>query len=502
MDFGAEALRRSLGHFALGKVVTGVSAVVLLVVLARVLPKADYALYATLQGLVLVIGAVASFGINQAVLRFLPEMRALGHNRAMYALLWRGIATRCVAIALGFGVCAFALPWIGATLGLQAYQPWVLAYFAVGTVRLVGFFVATAMESLLWPRVSQYALALASLLKLGATLALAVSGSLDFPTLVVVEAVSESLALLGLVTGLRRNQRTDPRRDSGDPDWARRQIGRLRAFGRQNYISNLVSQLSTTAPYRVLAAATLSVENTALMGLVFGLTDLVRRFLPAEMGRFVLRSVLVADASNGTGNEVVTRRLGLNFRANAVLLTLLSSSALAGGSGALATFTAGKYPGVGPLLAAMGVVLLLNLWRMQYDMLASVVERMWWSIRANLGLAVGPAVAWLAAAPAQGWAVVAGAGAGQLAAITIYRAGSKVGGEAQLADMRSLLYFGLNFILAAGTHWALPSASWMARLLVAITGFVFLTAWLKPVRLRELAAFGGRGTASGPDRTP
>lgn len=484
--YDGDAVRRSVGHFALGKLVTAASAIVLLVLLARVLPKGDYAAYVTLQALVLIIGAVTSFGVNQSVLRYLPEMRALGHNKALYGLLWRTIASRVVVIGLGFLLCGLALPWLAQWFGLDAQKAWVQLYFVVGLMRLVGYFVSTAMETLLWPRISQYALALSAGIKLLVVSVLVWQGQLDFPALVIVEACTEAIALCALLGGLRHAQRRDPLRSAGDPTWAVTNRARMRNFGRWNYLTTVLTQLSTSAPYRMLAAAALTAESTAQLGLVLSLGDMLHRFLPARMGLFVLRSVLVARASTGMPAHGVLEQLNLNFRINAALITLFSTCALAAGSGAIATVTAGHYVNTGPLLAAVGGVLMLNLWRMQFDLLASIYERVAWSVLSNSGLIVGLPLAWMAAPQGAAWAILAAWATGQGVAIGVYAIGLRRQGASRLADWRSALFFASNLALVLMLDAVWPAAPWTFKLVVALMGLVSLAFLLRPVRYDDV----------------
>lgn len=496
--YSADAVRRSVGHFAAGKAVTAVSAIVLLVLLARLLPKDDYAAYVTLQALVLIVGAVTSFGVNQSVLRYLPEMRALGHNRALYALLWRTIGTRVLVIGLGFLACAALLPWLARGFGLEARQPWVQLYFAVGLLRLVGYFISTAMETLLWPRISQYALALSAAFKLLAVAGLAWRGQVDFPALVIVEALSEALTLTLLLGGLWRAQQRDPMRAAGDPGWATTHRARMRTYGRWNYGSTVLTQLATSAPYRMMAAATLAAESTALLGLVFSIGDMLHRFLPARMGLFVLRSVLVARASTGTPTAVVLDHLNLNFRVNAALVTGFAATALAAGSGAMATLTAGRYTDTGPLLAAVGGVLMLNLWRMQFDLLTSVYERVAWSVLSNSGLIIGLPIAWWAAPGSGAWAIVAAWGIGQATAVAVYAAGLWRQGASRVADVRSGMFFAANLLMSLGMHQLWPAAGWPLKLGAACGAFVLLAAIIRPLTIADLHRWR---RPPGPERT-
>lgn len=486
MHYSGDAIRRSLGHFLLGKGITAIGAVVLLLALARQLPKADFAIYATLQAMVLVVGALTSFGLNQSTLRYLPEMRAQGQNRAMYALVWRTAALRLGVTAAAFAACAAALPWLAGPLGMAEQVAWVALYLGIGALRLTAQFLSSAMEALLWPKISQYALAAAALLKLVLVVSLALTGRLDLPAVVVLEGLGDALALALLATGLRRRQRVDPQAEAGAPDWALQHRARMRHFGRWNYLTTLMTQLATSSPYRLLAPVLLGADRTALLGLVYSLADLLQRFLPARMARLLLRSVIVGR-QGPTPDPAATRPpLHLSFRLNAVLLAVATACALAAGSGLLAVLTRGTYTGAGPLLAAALLVLLLDVWRMHNDLLAAVHEQVRSALWANAGLATGLLVAVQAAGELGVWALPLGAAIGQLVAIVLYGALLRELGPYRLLSPRALAYFAL----AGGSGMAMSmlpaTVHWGTKLAAVLVACSVLAVLFRPLRWAEL----------------
>lgn len=490
MHYSADAIRRSLGHFVLGKSVTAVSAVVLLLALAHQLPKAEFALYASLQALVLVVGALTSFGLNQSTLRYIPEMRAHGQNAAMYALIWRTARHRLVLCVGAFSLVAITLPWLDERLGPTAHDAWILLYLVVGTVRLTSQFFSSAMESLLWPKISQYALAVAAVIKLMLVLALWRASMLSLPAVVLLELAAELLAFVMLTIGLRRRQKTDPQAAMGDPDWAQTRHARLSRYGRWNYATTLATQLATSAPYRLMAPLVLGPERAAVLALVYGLTDLLQRFLPARMARLLLRSLIVGRQAQAQA-AAQDGPLAMSLRLNLGIVALALACALAAGSGALAMLTGGRYTGVGTLLSMVIVVIGLDVCRSHLDLLASVHERVRASVAANLGLGVGVGSAF---ALAERWGLLAmplGAAIGQLVAISLYLhllrdlSGHRMIAARALAFVMLAALAGAAAQIPEGWHWAM-------RLVLAMLLVAGAAAWTKPFTRADLRRLSGR----------
>src|SRR6185503_3767336 len=101
--YGLPAITQSFLHFLLGKGVSAGAAFIVLIIAIRKLTHAEFAVYTSMNAMVLLIGLVSSFGTNQVMMRFLPELKTRGNIAAMYRLLFRGITVR------GFTFAAVAL---------------------------------------------------------------------------------------------------------------------------------------------------------------------------------------------------------------------------------------------------------------------------------------------------------------------------------------------------------------------------------------------------------
>ena len=98
MHYNLDALRRSLGHFLVGKSVSALSSLLLLVLLARWLSTEDYAVYVSLQALVVIVTYLTSLGINQSLLRYIPELRVANNNLPMYGMVSHAMVGRALTI--------------------------------------------------------------------------------------------------------------------------------------------------------------------------------------------------------------------------------------------------------------------------------------------------------------------------------------------------------------------------------------------------------------------
>ena len=448
MHYSLNNLRHSLRHFFIGKAATAITAMLLLVLLARWLPKEDYAVYISLQALLVIVNYLTSFGVSQSLLRYLPELRVANNNLPMYRMVAISLLMRSLAIGLGFLVVWASLPWLGDWFNLARWLDWVSVYLVVGWLRLSGQFLGRIMETLLWQKQSQYSQAVGSFIRLVAVALAATYGTVDIPTLFVIELASEGLIVMLLALGYVRQWRTDPRRNEGDPDWWRTHRERSRRYALWSYLSSLASVLASSAPYRLIAAKMLLPESVALYGFASGLMDMLNRYTPTRLMQGTLRSILVARyTASGSGGDLIDK-LSLNFRLNALLLALLAALTLCASGPALVWLTEGKYGEADVLLAALIGVLILDVLRAQYELLAEVVERNQWALAGNIILGVGVIAAFFTTPIWGTWGLILAAGMGEALALTVMAAGLKPYGAGRILEGRIVVL--VLALLAAG----------------------------------------------------
>lgn len=466
MHYSLDNLRRSLRHFFIGKAASAITALLLVVLLARWLPKEDYAVYVVLQALLVIVSYVTSFGINQSLLRYIPELRVANNNLPLYKMVVRSLCARFIAIGLGFFVIWTLLPWLGRWFNLTRWQDWVSVYLLVGWLRLFGQFLGRIMETLLWQKQSQYSQAVGSFIRLVAIVLAATYATVDIPTLFVIELASEGLIVMFLAAGYIRQWRADLNRNEGDPDWWHTHRVRSRRYAFWSYLSSLASVFSGSAPYRLVAAKMLLPESVALYGFASGLADMLNRYTPTRLMQGTIRSILVARYADAGNLDDLIVKLNLNLRVNLLMLGICAALALSTARPILDWMTNGKYSHADVLLAALIGVLMLDVLRAQFEMLAEVVERNAWSLAANMTLAFGVLLSYFITQAWGIWGLVLAVALGEAIAVLVFLFGLSAFGALHVVDRGAL-------VLAC----AVPIAGFVGRWFAEMGGYGFAFAF-------------------------
>ena len=490
--YDGSRIRRSLVHFLTGKAFTAVSTVLVLLLLARALPKEDYATLIVFESLVALTGMAASFGINQTLLRYVPELRSANNSLALYRLIRNALLSRAWVFGLAVVGLAAAGPWLGGWLGFGRWSmlfPWFLL---AGWAGLMWFLLAQVMESLMWQKTVQYTIAATAALRLGLLGASYLRGEADLVRVVVIEIICQSLTLGLLMLGLWHNRRRDPLRHEGSLAWFGENRARISRYALSGYGFSLSTLLYGSQPNRAIAARFLPAQAMGDYGFADSLTNLFRRFLPSALLIGFIRPLYFARYAETGQLNYLERMANLIFRVNLIFLSGVVLVLLFFGGPVLDVLTDGKYGGTIYLVTAMLGVLALESLRLQHALLCQTLERNGLLIYSNLILS-GSLLASLPLLPVIGaWAIVLANLVGNVLAMAFIRIRLAPGGQAFRLDAPLILRALLSVGLAAALGYQIQHAgSLMLGGVAAMVAWLLLVGLLRPFSAEELTQVRG-----------
>ena len=368
----------------IGKGFTVISSISVVFLLARYLEQTEYAVYISWQAIILVIGIITAAGIQSIMVRYLPELRSMSNNRLVYRMLAFGVFLRLLLIALTVLVLVTFLPGLADFLNQSDWQ-WLLPwYLCVGLIKLVALSLAQAIEALLWQRISQYSLAMASLIKLTGVLICIYANEMTLLNLVIVEAVSEGALLILLILGCCKNWRRDEEREHGEKGWWKQNNLRVYKYGVSKCLVSFSMLLYGSGPNRLLASSLMPNSEVALFGFADSLFQLFRRFTPSRLLLGMLRPVFIAKYSTTSDFSKLTRMSNMMHRINMVILILAAVGVAVIGEPVFDWITNGKYGSANLVLAGFLVLLVFDGLRSIIEILIEAVEKNQISIICNL----------------------------------------------------------------------------------------------------------------------
>ena len=490
--YDANRVRRSLAHFLTGKAFTAVSTLLVLFLLARALPKADYAILVVFEAMVALTGMAASFGINQTLLRFVPELRAANNGLALYRLIRNALLSRAWVFGLALVGLAVAGPWLAGWLGFGKRTELLPWYLFAGWANLMWLLLAQVMESLLWQKTSQYTIAATAALRLILLGVSYVRGEADLVRVVMIEIICHSLTLGLLMLGLWRSQRRDPHRNEGSLGWFGDNSGRISRYALSGYGFALSALLYGSQPNRAISARFLPPQAMGDYGFADSLANFFRRFLPSTLLQGFIRPLYFVRYAETKQLHYLERMANLIFRVNLVLMSTAALILLFFGKVVLDALTAGKYGDTVYLVAAMLGLLVLESLRFQHILLCHTLERNGLLIYSNLILSGALLVA-LPLLPVIGaWGIVLANLTGNFLAIAFIRIRLASAGQAFGLDFPLILRALVCFALAEGAGFLAQEMSGLiAGGMVAIATWLLLVTLVRPFSREEVTQLRG-----------
>lgn len=417
--YGLDAVRRNLLPFILGRGLSAVSTLIVLLLAIKFLTVSEFAAYTVLHAFVFMVGVLSTFGINALLLRYLPHFRSQSNNRAMYRLLLGGVAGRAATYAFFALALLAGADLVAGLLNLDGFV-WALRwYLLVGFLRINSTFLVRALEALLWQRAAQYSAAVAALFKLIVVAAAIWSGTLDLRTFIVVELAAESIGLTLLISSAVLQWHRDSDRSTGDAGVLRENRRRLMRFAAWSYSQSLTSILNGSAANRLIVAHFLATEASAVFGVIDRLIDYLRRYGPTISFLGFIRPLFNARYRQKTDFGALVQFADLIFRLNAVVLLVPFVAFAISGERLFDLITGGKYHDIALLFLGFYLVALLATVTALIDILVKAVEETQILTLTNIVLSVSILTA-IPLFPRFGlWALVVANALGNVASFTI-----------------------------------------------------------------------------------
>ncbi|MEK8050123.1 oligosaccharide flippase family protein [Ideonella sp. DXS22W] len=487
--YSAKRLRRAGLYFAVGRVVTALLTLVVFATVARRLALPDYGVY-TLGLSVVELGiGLGAFGLDALMGRLLPEYRVAASGVATSRLLAALASAQLAGIALGavllWGLASLIASWMAAPALAEHLPAFALVLVLEGLARIMRDQV---LAGLLRQGEAQVVQLIRLVVMLGLLAAHPGAGLADVVRYELTAAGSAAAVALALAAWHLRQQH---RRPAARADWTRPTWRAARHLAGYSYLNSVLWLVYSPHVITLVVSRYAGVDAAALFGFARGLSEQIRRYLPAEFFIGLIRPALVARYVQEHSVSQLMQRVHLILKLSLLALMPIVAYAAALGEALCAALSKGRMAAAGPVLLLLLVQHVPGSNRRFIDVVANIVSRADICVRAGLPLLFTPLAiavvlrwqpvhgAWLAAA-----VMVAAELAYSLSAGVLFRRNGVAFTSlppvslARLAGYGVLTYGVLRW-LPFPTQWAPPvplAIGAVVALLVTATA-----AWLLPI---------------------
>ena len=396
--FSVARLRSGLLHFVVGKAASAVIGIGWLLVLVRALGVNDYAGYVILLAALEIGLLVTNAGVYPFAQRYVTEARLPANVSRLTALVWGSFAYRILTLAMLAGVMAIWPEEIAGVLRspiLAGILPMYAAIIVVeGSIR----YLELVFESLLEQGKAQLSAVARNGLRVIAVLALwHGQETLNLHAVIAVELICSSLGLfLGVLLMRQSLGKYANQAVIGDRP-ADFSLRRLWPFAAPLFVAQCATQIYSPDAIKLIVSRLFGAVEAASFGFAHAISFVLQRYLPAQLLLGLIRPMLVARQQQAGAAEQLNLVGGLVLKINLLLLLAPAAVFAVAGSEFTAWLSGGRYPGAGPILFLLTLLLILNGTHIVLSMLATTLENsravLWGTLVSIPGVFIGVALA-------------------------------------------------------------------------------------------------------------
>jgi O-antigen/teichoic acid export membrane protein len=353
--YSGSAVKRSTGHFLIGKVVSALLTLTILLWLVRLLTVPEYATYITLVASLEIAFCAAGLGIPWMEARYLPEFRLHAPKAMLIRFILQLIQCQ-VGVLLLVAVAAWlCLDWLVLKMDMTAYLEAAQLYLLMLIVDGVGRRLRDGVLSvLLLQKLSQISLVTRNFLFVIALGVLVYIEEINLVHVIEAELFASSIGVLISLIGLWQHLRLINVREN--PDWTAPKWSQMWAVARNMYFSTQITQVYSAPVFILIIRYSFgaeAAEATAVFGFLCNLYVQVGNYLPAVLLFGLIRPKLVASYVGDGGIAELTSNANMVGKFSLfVLMPLLVFSCLAG-EVLVALLSGGKFLHTGYYLAGL-----------------------------------------------------------------------------------------------------------------------------------------------------
>lgn len=381
--------KRSLGHFAVGRIVSAAVGICTLLLLVRALQRSDYGMYIALFASFEILQLAASPGAYAVVFRYLPELRTRGSAGALLRFVVSVSAYRLATLGLLVAALAYWADFFAAAIGLAGQGAAIRLFSLVLLFEGMSRFVDTQFESLLLQGMAQISALARNAAKLGALLWVSAVGTVEVPLLdwLGFEAVTSAMGLVFSFT-LMAVHLARRRVDLGAAP-VDLSLARMWRFALPTYGSQVVYLSTSTEMAKVLVSKLVGATVTAAFGFAAALAATLQRYMPSFLLAGWIRPLLISAHQKGQSNDAVVRLAVTVLKLNILMLAPIVTLVAVAGAAIVQLLAGGRLPESLPYLQFFLLLLLFQAARTVLSMLGMTFEMGAASLRATLISTVG-----------------------------------------------------------------------------------------------------------------
>ncbi len=368
--YRVERVRKALVYFIGGRAVQAAARAMLVLVLVRILPVADYSAYMLIIGTAELLLQFASFGILPIAQRYLPQLIHTLPLRTLYRFVAFLVIAQLLVLSLFSGLLwwfwGVLAPFFNLSEQQTAATTWATALFLV----IPAFrFSAEMLEALLEQGRAQFTRA-SMVVGRAAVLGLLMilTPEVGLTTVLLIDMTIFGLALLLAWFFIQRSLAELHSTSAA----GQIPVMELARFASRMAFVSLLGATGTPGAIRLLLANSIGIIEAGLFGFLQSIERLVSRYLPGTLLGGLIRPILISRTVGKDSTRVLEAGTGLLLKSN--LLIVVAGIVVIGicGDQLVALLSGGKFLGAGITLLLIYVSMAVGSQRSVLEMVMQI----------------------------------------------------------------------------------------------------------------------------------
>lgn len=355
----------------IGKPISAVAGLALLVMLSRYLSPAEYGGYFAVLAIAEIFILASNLGLMPAATRYLGAHELVTGELQPYGPVRAFIVLRIISLALfGMFLLQFSAFFVGFVVDPKLIPLLFLLLFGEGLAR----FVEIVLDSMFCQGRSQASLILRTLIRLSGVVYLISYGDIDLRGVVVVEAVASAVgALFSLLLLSDIYVRRKPPLSEHE-EYAPPALSRILKFAMPAFVAQILGIAYGADVMKLILANKAGESVLAAFGFAYSIVAVIQRYMPATLFVGVFRPIFVSVSNRLGGEKLLSDLVNVCIKINWFLLFLAGVFVYVAGDTVLIYVSKGNYPDSGSTLfvlilalSAIAVHLTLSLYTLAIE---------------------------------------------------------------------------------------------------------------------------------------
>lgn len=381
--------KRSLGHFAIGRVLSALVGVAFLLLLVRVLERNSYGVYIALFAAFEIIQLAATPGGYAFVFRYLPELRSNSSGRDLARVLKKLVIYRVATLMVAAFLVWYFKSGLSNLAGFPGVEPIIAIFAIVLFFEGVARFIDMIFESLLSQGYAQASILFRNGFKV---LALAVVSDLGSEEVVLAHWLGYEVmtsAAGAVLSCFLLARRVKSKREAERGNHSSLEFNRIARFCAPTYFSQVACIGSGTEIVKLIVNKLLGASTTAAFGFAAILVGTIQKYLPSFLLIGWVRPLLITAKAEGKGYATLVDLSVTIVKLNLLVLSPVAVVFIVGGDVIIDIVAGGKLPDSLPFVYFFLVLIVAQTIRAVVSLLGVALEIGNGSLKATLISLIG-----------------------------------------------------------------------------------------------------------------